>query len=208
MTRIFLPTRFGSSSLGLALAAALPLALGACAAAALPALPGIAATAMQSAGAAAGYAGIQMGEKNADRHTPGALEDQQERCDALVGTPPQVEEVRKNKEDVIEARQWRLVNPENPRWMIVPSKTGPADAWEPKPRINKLQFSPPLIDQLDYEKTQFIAYAPNNLDSVDNSRAMTSITEAFGEPAGTFQWRGTTYGYTMVPRLPCFPTEK
>jgi hypothetical protein len=208
VTRIFLPTRFGSSSLGLALAAALPLALGACAAAALPALPGIAATAMQSAGAAAGYAGIQMGEKNADRHTPGSLEDQPERCDALVGAAPQIEEVRKNKEDVIEARQWRLVNPENPRWMIVTTKTGPVDGWEPKPRISKLQFSPPLIDQLDYEKTQFIAYAPNNLDSVDNSRAMTSITEAFGEPAGTFQWHGTTYGYTMVPRLPCFPTQK
>jgi hypothetical protein len=187
------------------LAAALPLALGACAGAMLP---GLAATAMQGGASAAGYAAIQMGEKSADRHTPGSLEDQQERCDALVGAPPEIEEVRKNKQDVIEARQWRLVNPPNPRWMIVQSKTGPADAWEPKPRISKLQFSPPLIDQLDYEKTQFIAYAPNNLDSVDNSRAMTSITEAFGEPAGTFQWRGTTYGYTMVPRLPCFPIEK
>jgi hypothetical protein len=207
VTRTFLPTTFIYCSLGLALAA-LPLALGACAAAGAAALPGVAATAMQSAGAAAGYAGIQMGEKSADRHTPGSLEDQQERCDALVGAAPQIEEVRKNKEDVIEARQWRLVNPQHPRWMIVPTKTGPADAWEPKPRISKLKFSPPLIDQLDYKKTQFIAYAPNSLDSVDNSRTMTSITEAFGEPSGTFQWRGTTYGYTMVSQLPCFPTEK
>jgi hypothetical protein len=207
VSRIFLAKTLSCYLLGLALAV-LPLALGACAAAALPALPGIAATAMQSAGAAAGYAGIEMGEKNADRHTPGHLEDQQERCDALVGAPPQIEEVRKNKEDVIEARQWRLVNPENPRWMIVPSKTAPVDAWEPKPGISKLKFSPPLVDQLDYQKTRFIAYAPNNLDSVDNSRTMTSITEAFGEPAGTFQWRGTTYGYTMVSILPCFPIQK
>ena len=204
MTRISLPTKFGRCSLGLALAA-LPLALGACAGAALP---GLAVTAAQGVASAAGYGAIQMGEKSADRHTPGSLEDQQERCDALVGAPPEIEEVRKNKQDVIEARQWRLVNPEKPRWMIVPSKTGPMDGWEPKPRISKLQFSPPLIDQLDYDKTQFIAYAPNSLDSIDNSPAMTSITEAFGEPAGTFQWRGTTYGYTMVPRLPCFPAEK
>lgn len=204
MTRIFLPTTFRCCSLGLALAA-FPLALGACAGAVLP---GLAATAVQGTGAAVGYAGIQVGEKNADRHTPGSLEDQQDRCDALVGAPPQIEEVRKNKEDVIEARQWRLVNPEHPRWMVVPTKTGPADAWEPKPRISKLQFSPPLIDQLDYKKTQFIAYAPNSLDSVDNSRTMTSITEAFGEPSGTFQWHGTTYGYTMVSQLPCFPTVK
>ena len=207
MTRIFLLRSLGSCSLGLALAA-LPLALGACAAAAIPGLAATATTALQNGAGAAEIAGVQIGEKNADRHTPGPLEDQQERCDALVGAAPQIEEVRKNKQDVIEARQWRLVNPEKPRWMIVPSKTGPADGWEPKPRISKLQFSPPLIDQLDYDKTQFIAYAPNNLDSVDNSRAMTSVTEAFGEPAGTFQWHGTTYGYTMVPRLPCFPTEK
>lgn len=207
MTQIFLLRSLGSCLLGLALAA-LPLALGACAAAAIPGLAATATTALQNGAGAAEIAGVQIGEKNADRHTPGPLEDQQERCDALVGAAPQIEEVRKNKQDVIEARQWRLVNPEKPRWMIVPSKTGPADGWEPKPRISKLQFSPPLIDQLDYEKTQFIAYAPNNLDSVDNSRAMTSVTEAFGEPAGTFQWHGTTYGYTMVPRLPCFPTEK
>jgi hypothetical protein len=207
VTQIFLLRSLGSCLLGLALAA-LPLALGACAAAAIPGLAGMATTALQNGAGAAEIAGVQIGEKNADRHTPGPLEDQQERCDALVGAPPEIEEIRKNKEDVIEARQWRLVNPEKPRWMIVPSKTGPADGWEPKPRISKLQFSPPLIDQLDYDKTQFIAYAPNNLDSVDNSRAMTSVTEAFGEPAGTFQWRGTTYGYTMVPRLPCFPAEK
>ena len=207
MTRIFLPTIFGRCSLALALAA-LPLALGACAAAAIPGLAATATTALQNGAGAAEIAGVQIGEKNADRHTPGPLEDQQERCDALVGAPPEIEEVRKNKQDVIEARQWRLVNPQKPRWMIVPSKTGPADGWEPKPRISKLQFSPPLSEQLDYQKTQFIAYAPNNLDSVENSRAMTSITEAFGEPAGTFQWRGATYGYTMVPRLPCFPTEK
>jgi hypothetical protein len=207
VTRIFLPTRFGRCLLALALAA-LPLALGACAAAAIPGLAATATTALQNGAGVAEIAGIQMGEKSADRHTPGSLEDQQERCDALVGAPPEIEEVRKTKQDVIEARQWRLVNPASPRWMIVPSKTGPADAWEPKPRISKLQFSPPLIDQLDYKKTQFIAYAPNNLDSVDNSRAMTSVTEAFGEPAGTFLWRGTTYGYTMVPQLPCFPTEK
>ena len=204
MTRILLLRTFGSCSLGLTLGA-LPYLLGACAGAAIP---GLAATAMQGGAAAAGYAGIQIGEKSADRHTPGSLEDQEERCDALVGAPPDIEEVRKNKDDVIEARQWRLVNPAQPRWMIVRTRTGPVDGWEPKPRIGRLQFSPPLLEQLDYKKTRFIAYAPNNLDSVDNSRAMTSITEAFGEPAGTFQWRGTTYGYTMVSQLPCFPAEK
>jgi hypothetical protein len=186
------------------LLAALPLVLGACAAAAIPA----AAQLVQGGVAAAGYTGIQLGEKAADRHTPGTLDDQEDRCDALVGAPPGVEEVRKNKYDIIEARQWKLINAAKPRWMIVQTRSGPEDAWEPKPRIWKLRFSPPLADQLDYEKSQFIAYAPNNVDSIDNSRMMTSVRDAFGTPVGTFQWHGQTYGYTVVPQLPCFPVEK
>jgi hypothetical protein len=191
-------------SLALALAT-FPFVLGACAAAVLPA---IAAQAAQGGVALAGYSAIQVGQGKADKHTPGSLDDQEERCDAMVGAPPGIEEVRKTKEDVIEARQWRLVNPQKPRWMIVRTNTGPEDAWEAKPRIANLQFTPPLDEQLDYKKSQFVAYAPNNLDSIDDSRTMTSMTEAFGEPAGTFQWHGKTYGYRLVPQLPCFPVEK
>jgi len=179
--------------------------MSACAAAALPALG---AQGAQAVVAVAGYSAMQVGQSKADRHTPGALDDQEERCDSLVGATPGVEEVRKTKEDVIEARQWKLVDPGKPHWVIVHTKTGPEDAWEPKPRITKLQFTPPLIEQLDYKKSQFIAYAPNNLDSIEDSRGMTSVTEAFGDPFGTFQWHGKTYGYTMVQQLPCFPVEK
>src|SRR5581483_5957263 len=83
------------------LAALLPVALGACASAAIPA----AATLVQGGVAAAGYSAIQVGEAKADRHTPGALDDQEERCDALIGAAPGVEEVRKRKDDTIETRQ-------------------------------------------------------------------------------------------------------
>jgi len=184
--------------------AALAIGTAGCESAAIPA----AATIVQGGVAAAGYSAIRAGEKSADKHTPGSLDDQEERCEALVGSAPDVEEVRKNKYDIIEVRQWRLVDPSNPHWMIVQGKQAPADGWEPKPRINKLGFSPPLADQLDYGESQFLAYAPNNLDSIEDSRAMTSVTEAFGQPVGTFQWRGKTYGYTLVPQLPCFPVRK
>lgn len=190
-------------SLALALAG-LPFVMGACAAAAIPA----AATLAQGGVAAAGYTAIQAGQNRADKHTPGSIDDQEERCDALVGETPGIEELRKTKQDVIEVRQWRLINAQKPHWMIVRTRTGPLDAWEPKPGIAKLQFTPPLYDQLDYKKSQFLAYAPNNLDDIEDSRAMTSVIEAFGEPAGTFQWHGKTYGYTLVPRLPCFPVEE
>ena len=203
MTRIFPFNAFNTSALVLVLAS-LPLILGACAAAAIPAATQL----VQGGVAAVGYTAIQAGQSKADKHTPGSLDDQEERCDALIGQAPGVEELRKTKADVIESRQWRLINPQKPRWMIVRSKTGPEDAWEPKPGIYKLQFKPPLDESLDYKKSQFLAYAPNDLDSIEDSRAITSITEVFGEPVGTFQWHGKTYGYTLVSQLPCFPVEK
>jgi hypothetical protein len=176
-----------------------------CAAAALP----VAAQVAQGGIAAASMAGMKAGERSADRHTPGTLEDQEDRCDALVGKTPGVEEVRKNKQDLIESRQWHLVNAKDPHWMIVRTESGPGgDGWEPKPGIYKLQFDPPLLDQLDYKKSQFLAYAPSTVQTIDDSRAMTSVTEAFGNPTGTFQWRGKTYGYVLVSQLPCFPAEK
>lgn len=183
--------------------AALPIALGACAALALPA-----ASLVQGGVAAAGYTGIQLGAKSADKHTPGSVDDQPERCDALAQSPPGVEEVRKDKDDTIETRQWRLINATKPSWMVVRTKTGPGDAWEPKPSIGRLQFSPPLADQLDYKKTQYLAYAPNDLENIDDNRLMIVVTEAFGPSMGTFQWRGQTYGYALVEQLPCFPVKK
>jgi hypothetical protein len=158
--------------------------------------------------AVAAYGGIQVSEKSQDKHTPGTLDDQEERCDELAGTSSSVEELRKNKDDTIEARQWRIVNAAKPHWTIVASKTGSQDGWEPKPGIGKLQLSPPLEDLLDYKKSQFMAYASNNLDSIDDSREMTSITEAFGTPTGTFQWHDKTYSYVLVDQLPCFPADK
>lgn len=199
-----LSRRFGHLALVVALAG-LPFVLSACAALGLAS---IGTQAAQGVVAVAGYSAIQVGQSKADKHTPGPLDDQEERCEALVGTPPGVEEVRKTKQDVIEARQWKLVDPAKPHWVIVRTRTGPEDAWEPKPRITKLEFTPPLAEQLDYKKSQFIAYAPNNLDDIEDSRSMTSVTEAFGDPFGTFQWHGKTYGYTIVPQLPCFPIEK
>ncbi|MGO9602565.1 MAG: hypothetical protein ACLQAT_04015 [Candidatus Binataceae bacterium] len=194
--------RLASALMAIALAA-LPIALGACAAAALPA-----ASLVQGGVAAMGYTGMQLGAKSADKHTPGTVDDQPERCDALADAPPGVEEVRKDKDDTIETRQWRLINSAKPIWMVVGTRTAPVDGWEPKPSIGRLQFTPPLADQLDYKKSQFLAYAPNDLDNIDDNRVMMIVTEAFGPSQGTFQWRGKTYGYALVDQLPCFPVKK
>src|SRR5579875_3112971 len=77
--------------------AALAIGTAGCESAAIPA----AATIVQGGVAAAGYSAIRAGEKSADKHTPGSLEYQEERCEALVGSAPDVEEVRTNKCDII-----------------------------------------------------------------------------------------------------------
>ncbi len=151
------------------------------------------------------YAGIQVA-KGPDRNTAGPEDEQGERCDTLVQTPPGVEEVRKNADGDIEARQWRLINSDDGmKWAIVQQKMAPADGWQPKPGIAKLQFSPELKSQLKRGgDPKYLAYAPEDTETIADSDQETTVTEVFGPPIGKFQWHGRTYGYVLVKKLPCF----
>lgn len=151
------------------------------------------------------YAGIQVA-KGPDRNTAGPEDEQGERCDTLVQTPPGVEEIRKNADDEIEARQWRLVDSDDGmKWAIVQQKMAPSGGWQPKPGISKLQFSPELKSQLKRGgDPKYLAYAPEDTETIADSDQETTVTEVFGPPIGKFQWHGRTYGYVLVKKLPCF----
>ncbi|MFZ1888459.1 MAG: hypothetical protein WAU33_10535 [Candidatus Binataceae bacterium] len=151
------------------------------------------------------YAGIQAA-KGPDRNTAGPSDEQDERCDTLVQTPPGVEEVRKNADDEIESRQWRLIDSgDGMKWAIVQKKMAPADGWQPKPGIAKLQFSPELASQLKRGgDPKYLAYAPEDTETIADSDQETTVTEVFGPATGKFQWHGRTYGYVLVKNLPCF----
>jgi len=132
-------------------------------------------------------------------------EEPQGHCDQLAAATPGVEELRTNHGS-IESRQWTLVaNGSAPRWAFVRAKDGPADGWAPKPGIAKLDFQPPLEPALTAGSSRFLAYAPVESDSLDDSRKSAAMNEVFGAAQGHFTWRGRKYSYSLTPELPCFP---
>ena len=79
--------------------------------------------------------------------TGASAEDNADKCDQLLRAPLGVEEVRKNKDGVIESRQWKIAETSgDPIWIVArtQSEDSPKNAWQPKPGITKLLFNPPL----------------------------------------------------------------
>jgi len=160
---------------------------------------------------AAGSAQV-IGSQVAMRESGGtgaSKDDNADKCDQLLRVPPGVEEVRKNKDGLIESRQWKIGgSAEGPTWIVVHADGAPHDAWQPKPGIPKLLFSPPLYQMLEPDKSQFLAYAPADVVNVSDSEQFDSMTEAFGSGVGTFKWHDRSYSYVLVKELPCFKPAK
>ena len=132
-------------------------------------------------------------------------EEPLEHCDQLAAATPGVEEIR-NNHGTIESRQWGLfANGSSPRWAFVRPKDGPPDGWAPKPGIAKLDFQPPLDSALSPGSRHFLAYAPVESRSLEDSQKSATVSEFFGAAQGDFTWRGRKYSYTLTSELPCFP---
>ncbi|MGA7872788.1 MAG: hypothetical protein WCA22_18010 [Candidatus Binatus sp.] len=150
--------------------------------------------------------GSQVAMKEASG-TGASKEDNADKCDQLLRIPPGVEEVRKNKDGVIESRQWKIAETSgDPIWIVARTQTEntPEAAWQPKPGITKLLFNPPLYQMLKLGEPQYLAYAPADVVNVSDSEQFDSMTGAFGAGIGTFQWHGRPYSYVLVKELPCF----
>ena len=131
-------------------------------------------------------------------------EELREHCDQLAMATPGVEEIR-NNHGSIESRQWTLIaNGSAPRWAFVRPKDGPPDGWAPKPGIAKLDFQPPLDSALTAGSSHFLAYAPVESHSIEDSQKSATVREVFGAAQGDFTWRGRKYSYTLTSELPCF----
>jgi len=191
----------------MAIVIALAAACSGCAAGAL----GVVATAAPAVAAgSAEVIGIGVSAKQASG-TGASSTENADQCDQLLRVAPGVEEVRKNKDGLIESRQWKISqNSTGPAWIVVPTKDAPADGWQPRPDIAELLFNPPLYQVLEPDKPQYLAYAPASVINVSDSEQFDSMTGAFGAGIGTFQWHGRTYSYVVVKELPCFkpPPEK
>jgi hypothetical protein len=144
-------------------------------------------------------------------NTGTSAEENPDKCDQLLRVPPGVEEVRKDKDGVIESRQWKIAETSgNPIWIVVrnQSEDSAKNAWQPKPGITTLVFNPPLNEVLEPDKPEYLAYAPADVVNVSDSEQFDSMTTAFGAGIGTFKWRERSYTYVLVKELPCFKPAK
>ncbi|WP_333646519.1 hypothetical protein [Candidatus Binatus sp.] len=147
-------------------------------------------------------AGVAMKEGGS---TGASKEDNADKCDQLLRVLPGVEEVRKNKDGLIESRQWKIgENAGTPTWRMVRTQDGPENGWQLKPGIANLLFNPPLYQMLEPDKPEYLAYAPANVVNVSDSEQFDSMTGAFGAGVGTFKWHDRSYSYVLVKELPCF----
>jgi hypothetical protein len=143
--------------------------------------------------------------------TGATQEDSADKCDQLLRAPIGVEEVRKNKDGLIESRQWKIAETSgDPIWIVARTQTENADrdAWQPKPGISKLLFTPPLYQMLKPDEPEYLAYAPTEIVNVSDSEQFDSMVGAFGSGVGTFIWRDRSYTFVLVKQLPCFKPAK
>lgn len=153
----------------------------------------------------ADYAEEQMALRRDASQPP---EESQEHCAQLAKAAPGVEELR-NNHGSIESRQWTLVaNGATPWWAIVRTKDGAPDGWAPKPGLDKLDFQPPIEPALSPGSSHFLAYAPVESNSIEESQKSATARELFGAAQGAFTWRGRKYSYAVTPQLPCFPLQQ
>jgi hypothetical protein len=180
-----------------------------CAACAAGALLGMAPQVAEVTGMAVGSQ-IEKAKGNPDEIGGISADDQTDRCDEISRATPGVEEIRLTTDGMLESRQWRLVHSGgNPAWMVSPTKTAPADGWEAKPAISRLEFNPPLKDMVKAGgDSAFVAYVPSAVHTPADSDRFNALTSGFGPTEGNFKWHDALYDYTVVPKLPCFKPVK
>jgi len=187
----------------MAVAAAMAAACAACGGS----IPSLASTAM----GASALAGVQAQGQSGGKSAQSQRDEEMDRCESLTRAAPGVEEVRKNKQGIIESRQWRLGETAGgPSWTFVRAKSAPPDGWQPKPHIEILRFSPPLADSLEVGEPVFLVYAPELPMSISENEQVANLNGAFasGEGHGTFRWRQRSYAFELVKKLPCFAVPK
>lgn len=147
--------------------------------------------------------GSQVAMKEARGGMPN--DDAADRCDQLLRTPIGVDEVRKTSDGLIETRHWHVAQyAGEPVWILAKGNPKSEDSWQPSPDVLKRNFKPPLFEMLDPNKPQYVAYAPADVQTPQDSEQFETMTSAFGASSGSFLWHDRPYSYVLAKELPCF----
>jgi hypothetical protein len=132
-------------------------------------------------------------------------DDKTMKCEQLVHHPPGIEEIRRTAQLGIESREIRVERSANSyRWVVYRSHGSAPDGWHSQSALDKLHFNPALQFLLPDKESKYLAYAPSVAETPQDSEQMMSIADEFGQKAGTFEWNGRSYTYTISQHLPCF----
>lgn len=127
------------------------------------------------------------------------------RCDQLLHAPPGIEELRRRSDGSLESREIRLdLSGEQAKWVPYREKGTTAEGWRAQSTIARLDFSPPLHGAVPVKDSRFLVYAKGVAETPLDSEQMIGVAEQSGTQTGTFLWRGKTYNYTLIDKLPCF----
>jgi hypothetical protein len=174
------------------------LALGGClAAAAAATYAPLGLSAVKALGASAGSNMSGKGD-NFDEAEQGA------RCDQLVQSPPYVAEVRAERDGTLVLRQWAIETSEGEQhWSVVGGKDADGAGWRSE-SIASANFDPPLAKMLSARGRNYLISVPAETLNIGDSDRQISAVGAFGASAGSYQWNGRRYRYTIAKSLPCF----
>lgn len=132
--------------------------------------------------------------------------ESEERCDELALRGPSTIEFRLADQRPSAWRELQLGGSnDSPHWQALTSEHSDAAGWRPVSNLQEISFAPPLQQVLKAGKPNYLAYAPAEPRTAAERDQLVALTADFGAGMGTFQWKGRTYQYTLVNRLPCFP---
>jgi hypothetical protein len=120
------------------------------------------------------------------------------------GEAPGVIELRKDVSGSTEYREMRVsFTSTDVHWTPVSSNETAADGWRPAQHLLELNFSPPLAPNLAEARITYLAYAPLYEHTSDEDAVrLKEFNRSFGNPVGTFSWKGHTYQYSLPQVLP------
>jgi hypothetical protein len=146
------------------------------------------------------------GPSEAEQHAAEESLSGGDSCYRLQLESPGVIELRRNHENAPEYRELVLTAElEQPQWTpIIDHDTG-AGGWRPAMNFTQMNFVPPLEDAFPEDGSDYLAFTPVDAKTEIEKGRVAALTENFAQIAGTFNWRGQPYQYTVTRTLPCFP---
>lgn len=135
----------------------------------------------------------------------GDLADTMRDCNGLQQVTPGIVQFRVTAAGATEWRELTLGgSAKTPRWTILAAKNGDNSGWRPAQNLAKLDFVPPI--SIAPNRATYLAYAPAESQTSEERSELINLMFDFGPSTGTFRWDGRLYDYSLLSKLPCYPS--